>query len=199
MVAETMNAPVCSIMLLDEKNQELVLKATQSHSPAYLKKPNIKIHRSLIGKVVLERRPLVIRNVTEEKGYVNQELARQADLRSLVAVPMMIKDKVIGVFNLYTNQERDFAQEEIQLIFTIANQAAVAIENTKLMSETMAMQEALETRKLIERAKGILIRSQKMTEEEAYRRIQQKSMNLRKSMREISEAIILAAELREQS
>jgi signal transduction protein with GAF and PtsI domain len=199
MVAETMNAPVCSIMLLDEKNQELVLKATQSHSPAYLKKPNIKVHRSLIGKVVLERRPLVIRNVTEEKGYVNQELARQADLRSLVAVPMMIKDKVIGVFNLYTNQERDFAQEEIQLIFTIANQAAVAIENTKLMSETMAMQEALETRKLIERAKGILIRSQKMTEEEAYRRIQQKSMNLRKSMREISEAIILAAELREQS
>jgi signal transduction protein with GAF and PtsI domain len=199
MVAEMMNAPVCSIMLLDDKSQELVLKATQSHSSAYLKKPNIKIHRSLIGKVVLERRPLVIRNVTEEKGYVNQELARQEGLRSLVAVPMMIKDKVIGVFNLYTNKVRDFAQEEIQLISTIANQAAVAIENTKLMSETIAMQEALETRKLIERAKGILIRSEKMTEEEAYRRIQQKSMNLRKSMREISEAIILAAELRDQA
>jgi AmiR/NasT family two-component response regulator len=85
----------------------------------------------------------------------------------------------------------------VQLLST-ANQAAVAIENTKLMSETIAMQEALETRKLVERAKGILIREDKISEDEAYRRIQQKSMKLRKSMREISEAIILAAEIKEQ-
>jgi GAF domain-containing protein len=196
MVAETMNAPVCTIMLLDEKKQELSIKATQSHSQAYAKKPNIKVHKSLIGRVVLERQPLLIRNVTEEKSYVYQELAKQEGLCSLVAVPMMIKDRVIGVFNLYTSKERSFSQEEIQLISTFANQAAVAIENTKLMSETMAMQEALETRKLIERAKGLLINSEKISEDEAYRRIQQKSMNLRKSMREIAEAIILAAELR---
>jgi signal transduction protein with GAF and PtsI domain len=196
MVAETMNAPVCSIMLLDEKNQELVLKATQSHSQAYVHKPNIKVQKSMLGRVVLERKPLVIRNVTEEKGYSYRELARQEGLCSLVAVPMMIKEKVIGVFSLYTSTEHPFPPEEIQLISTIANQAAVAIENTKLMSETMAMQEALETRKLVERAKGFLIRSERITEEEAYRRIQQKSMNLRKTMREISEAIVLAAELR---
>jgi signal transduction protein with GAF and PtsI domain len=198
MVAETMNAPVCSVMLLDEKRQELVLKATQSHSQAYVHKPNIKIQKSLLGRVVLERKPLVIRNVTEEKGYFYRELALQEGLCSLVAVPMMIKEKVIGVFSLYTSKERAFPPEEIQLISTIANQAAVAIENTKLMSETMAMQEALETRKLVERAKGFLIRSERIAEEEAYRRIQQKSMNLRKTMREISEAIILAAELRGQ-
>jgi signal transduction protein with GAF and PtsI domain len=197
MVAETLNAPVCSIMLLDEKNQELVLKATLSHSQAYIRKPNVKVHKSLIGRVVLERRPLVIRNVTQEKGYVYQELAKQEGLCSLVAVPMQIKDKVLGVFSLYTSQERPFSEEEIQLVTTIASQAAVAIENTKLMSETMAMQGALETRKLIERAKGLLIRSERISEEEAYRRIQQKSMNLRKSMREISEAIILAAEMRQ--
>jgi signal transduction protein with GAF and PtsI domain len=140
MVAETMNAPVCSIMLLDEKNQELVMKATQSLSQAYARKPNVKIHKSLLGRVILERKPLVIRNVTEEKGYVYQELARREGLCSLVAVPMLIKDKPIGVFCLYTSKERLFPPEEIQLISTIANQAAVAIENTKLMSETMAMQ-----------------------------------------------------------
>jgi GAF domain-containing protein len=198
MVAETMNSPICSIMLLDEKKEELAIKATQSLSQAYAKKPNIKVHKSLLGRVVLDRRPLIIRDVTQEKGYTYPDLAKQEGLRSLISVPMMIKDSVIGVFNLYTEQERQFSQEEVQLLSTVANQAAVAIENTKLMSETIAMQEALETRKLVERAKGILIRGEKISEDEAYRRIQQKSMNLRKSMREISEAIILAAEIKEQ-
>jgi signal transduction protein with GAF and PtsI domain len=198
MMAETMNSPICSIMLLDERKEELAIKATQSLSQAYAKKPNIKVHKSLLGRVVLDRRPLVIRDVTQEKGYLYPDLAKQEGLRSLISVPMMIKDSVIGVFNLYTAQERQFSQEEVQLLSTVANQAAVAIENTKLMSETIAMQEALETRKLVERAKGILIKGEKISEDEAYRRIQQKSMNLRKSMREISEAIILAAEIKEQ-
>ena len=57
------------------------------------------------------------------------------------------------------------------------------------MSETIAMREALETRKIIERAKGILLQEEHLAEADAYRRIQQKSMKLRKSMREISEAI----------
>jgi signal transduction protein with GAF and PtsI domain len=198
MMAETMNSPICSIMLLDEKKEELIIKATQSLSRAYSGKPNVKVHKSLLGRVVLDRRPLVIRDVTQEKGYMYPELAKQEGLRSLVSVPLMIKNNVIGVFNLYTSQERQFSQEEVQLLSTVANQAAVAIENTKLMSETIAMQEALETRKLVERAKGLLIREDKISEDEAYRRIQQKSMKLRKSMREISEAIILAAEIKEQ-
>jgi len=198
MMAETMNSPICSIMLLDERKEELIIEATQSLSRAYSEKPNVKVHKSLLGRVVLDRRPLVIRDVTQEKGYMYPELAKQEGLRSLVSVPLMIKNKVIGVFNLYTSQERQFSQEEVQLLSTVANQAAVAIENTKLMSETIAMQEALETRKLVERAKGILIREDKISENEAYRSIQQKSMKLRKSMREISEAIILAAEIKEQ-
>jgi AmiR/NasT family two-component response regulator len=70
------------------------------------------------------------------------------------------------------------------------------VENTKLMAETLSMQEALQTRKVVERAKGLLIKEEKITEDEAYRRIQQKSMKLRKSMREIAEAIVLAAEIK---
>ncbi len=198
MVAEAMNSPVCSVMLLNEKRDELVIKASQSLSEDYNKKPNIKVNKSLLGRAVLDRKPLIIRDVTQEKGYMYPELAKREGLCSLISLPMMIKDKVMGVFNLYTAKERQFSQQEIQLLLTVANQAAVAIENTKLMSETMAMQELLETRKLVERAKGILIRSERIAEDEVYRRIQVKSMNLRKSMREISEAIILAAEIKEQ-
>ena len=198
MVAEAMTSPVCSIMLVDEKTDELVIKASQSRSEDYKTKPNIKVKKSLLGNVVLNRKPLIIRDVTQEEGYIYSELAKQEGLCSLISLPMMIKGKVIGVFNLYTSKQRVFSHEEVQLLSTVANQAAVAIENTKLMSETIAMQELLETRKLVERAKGLLIRSEGIGEAEAYRRIQIKSMNLRKSMREISEAIILAAEIKEE-
>ena len=196
MMAETMNSPICSIMLLDDEGNELEIKATHSLSQAYASKPNIPVHRSLLGRVVKGRKPLVVRDVTQERGYAYRELARREGLRSLVSVPLMIKDLVIGVFNLYSSQERSFSREEMQLLTSVANQAAVAIQNAKLMSETIAMREALETRKIIERAKGILLQEERLAEADAYRRIQQKSMKLRKSMREISEAIILAAEVK---
>lgn len=65
-------------------------------------------------------------------------------------------------------------------------------QNMQLNKEVHTLQEKLDTRKAIDRAKGILMDEHKLTESEAFARIQQQSMNLRKSMREIAEAIILA-------
>ncbi|MES1227309.1 MAG: response regulator [Armatimonadota bacterium] len=64
--------------------------------------------------------------------------------------------------------------------------------NAQLSKEVSTLQERLEARKLVERAKGLLMQTQGLDENEAYRRIQQQSMNARKSMREVAEAIILA-------
>ena len=79
-----------------------------------------------------------------------------------------------------------------------ANQAAVAIEHTRLIEEAVSAREALESRKVIERAKGILMKEGKMSETEAFRRLQQQSMQKRKSMREIAEAVVLMQELKEK-
>jgi response regulator NasT len=65
-------------------------------------------------------------------------------------------------------------------------------QNIELGKEVSTLQEKLESRKLIDRAKGILMDEYQINESEAYRRIQIQSMNLRKSMREVAEAIILA-------
>jgi response regulator NasT len=67
-----------------------------------------------------------------------------------------------------------------------------------MRQEVEDLQNALETRKLVDRAKGILMDSQGMTEAEAFRKIQKMSMNTRKAMREVAEAIILAKEAGEQ-
>ncbi len=195
MTAEMMNSKICSIMLLDEEKNELAIKASQSLSEAYLKKPNLKVGESVSGRVVKEKRPITVMDVTKEKDYSYPEIARQEGLCSLLSVPMMIKDKVIGVINSYTDHQHQFSPEEIKILSTVANQAAVAIENTKLMSEKVAIQEALETRKVVERAKGVLMKEHKIFEPEAFKLIQRQSMNTRKSMREIAEAIILASEI----
>ena len=67
--------------------------------------------------------------------------------------------------------------------------------NTELMVKTKVIQEELETRKLVERAKGFLMKEFKLDEAEAFRRIRKKSMDTRRSMREVAEAIILAQEI----
>jgi len=133
--------------------------------------------------------------VTKDPGYMYPDLARKEGLCSLLSVPMLVKDKPIGVINSYTSNEHLFSAEEIKVLQAVASQAAIAIENTTLMEKSFEMQEALEVRKLVERAKGLLMRSKQIAEEDAFRIMQRQSMDTRRSMREIAEAILLAGEL----
>ncbi len=189
--AEVMNSKICSLMLVDEDKHELVIRATQSVSEAYNKKPNIKIGQGIAGKVVNENKPIAVLDVRKEPDYINRDIAVKEKLCSLLSVPMAVKKKVIGVLNCYTSAPHKFTNTEINMLTAVANQAAVAIENARLIVKSKIIQEELETRKLVERAKGILMRKG-LTEEDAFRKIQKQAMDLRKSMKEISEAIVLA-------
>ncbi len=195
MVAETLDSPVCSIMLLDDERRELVISAARCSSPEYLHKMPIKIEDSLIGRVVREGRPIMIPNVLDEKQYRYPELARKTGLASLLSVPLTSRDKVIGTINIYTREQRVFAEDEIGFVKVVAGQAAIAIENARLMSETLEMKRTLETRKLVERAKGILQYKHNLTEEEAYLRLRNESRRLRRPMRDLAEAVILADDM----
>ena len=142
------------------------------------------------------RKPLMIENVLDESLFKEKEMAKRLGLVSMLSVPLEIKDEqVIGVFNCFTAERHLFSETEINLIQTVANQAAAAIINTELMVETKVIQEELETRKLVERAKEVLTKRRGRTGEEAYRWIQKRSMDTRKSMRQIAEAILLSEEL----
>ena len=195
MVAETLESPVCSIMLIDEDRRELMVSAARCSSPDYLHKMPLKIEDSLIGRVVREGRPIMIPNVVDEKQYRYPELARKTGLASLLSVPLLTREKVIGTINIYTGEIRQFSEEEIGFVKVVAGQAAIAIENARLMSETLEMKRALEARKLIERAKGILQQKYGLTEEEAYLRLRNESRRLRRPMRDLAEAVILADDL----
>ncbi len=198
MTAGMMNSKICSIMILDKKKEELKIVATQSLSEEYRLKANVKVGESVSGRAVKERRPITVLDVRCDPTYVFPDLAKKEELCSLLSIPMMVKNRAIGVINSYTSTVHRFSQEEIDILQAVANQAAVAIENTALLEQTSAMQEALDARKGIERAKGILMRGGRISEAEAFRLIQRKSMNNRKSMREVAEAIILASEIEQE-
>jgi GAF domain-containing protein len=195
MVAETMDSPVCSIMLVDEDRRELVISAARCSSPDYLHKMPLKIEDSLIGRVVREGRSIIIPNVLAEKQYRYPELARKTGLASLLSMPLVTRDKVIGTINIYTREARQFTDDELGFVRVVAGQVAIAIENARLMSETLEMKRTLEARKLVERAKGILQQKHSLTEEEAYLRLRNESRRLRRPMRDLAEAVILSDDL----
>lgn len=195
MVAETLDSPVCSIMLVDDERRELVISAARCSSPDYLHKMPLKIEDSLIGRVVHEGRHIVIPNVLTEKQYRYPELARKTGLVSLLSVPLFAREKVLGTINIYTREQRAFTDDEVDFVKVVAGQAATAIENARLMSETLEMKRTLETRKLVERAKGILQYKHNLTEEEAYLRLRNESRRLRRPMRDLAEAVIMADDL----
>jgi len=195
MTAQMMNSKICSIMLLDEASGELRIAATQSLSEQYRRKPNLKIGQGISGRAVKDRRPIIVLDVLTDRNYMYPDMAKKEGLCSLVSVPMMVREKALGVINSYTSVPHVFTGEEVKLLQAIANQAAIAIEHTTLIEKSHEMQEALAVRKIMERAKGYLMRSKKLTEEEAFKLIQRQSMDFRKSMREIAEAVLLAGEL----
>lgn len=194
--AEVMNSKVSSLLLLDPEKKELVVRATQSISEAYNKKPNIKLGQGIAGVVASENKAMYIDDVRTDSHYLNRDIAKAENLVSLACVPLSVKSRVIGVLNCYTSKKHKFSKQEIDVLTALANQAAVAIENAELDLRARSAEEALTTRKLIERAKDILSQEANISSSEAFRLIQKQSMDTRKTMREIAEAIILAKDIK---
>jgi signal transduction protein with GAF and PtsI domain len=196
--AKVMGSKICSLMLID-KDGKLHVKATQSISKEYNKKRILEIGKGVVGKVASENRPAIVRDVRESEDYQYPGMARKERLVSLLSVPLAVKNRVIGVINCYTSRSHDFTESEVTVLTTIANQTAIAIENTELLVRSRVIEEELESRKLIERAKDILVAEHGIGGDEAYRKMQQMSMNMRRPMRQIADAIIISRGVDESS
>jgi signal transduction protein with GAF and PtsI domain len=198
MTAELMGSKICSLMLLNEKGTELRLAATQSLSDSYTGKPNVKVGQSISGMAVSKKKPIIVLDVKKDPDYMFPEIAKKEKLCSMLAVPLIVKGKAIGVLNSYTSRPHKFTAGEIRLVSAVANQAAIAISNRKLAEEKEILSVRLEERKLTEKAKGMIMKREGLSEEEAYRKLQKQSMDSRKSMKEIAEALISEQEANPQ-
>ncbi len=196
--AQVTGVEICSLWLVeeDEKGKRARLKATQAIDPDYVKDRVLNMNEGVVGFIASTNRPLIVADVLEEPRFKEKEMARKLGLVSMLGIPLHVKeDRVIGVLDCFTVEPHTFSETEVSLITTVANQAAIAIENTQLMVKTKIIEAELEKRKVIDRAKEILMEKKGLSGEMAFRWIQKKSMDTRKSMKEIAEAIIFSLEI----
>jgi signal transduction protein with GAF and PtsI domain len=196
--AKVTGVEICSLWLVDESTDPPVirLKATQSFEPVYVKDRVLRLHEGVVGHVVATQRPLVIDDVLSNERFKEKEMAKKLGLVSMVSVPLQGKEnKVVGVLNCFTSKPHVFSETDINMLTAVASQAAVALYNTNLIIKTNIIEQELKTRKVIERAKEVLMKRRNLDGDAAYRWIQKRSMDVRKSMLEIADAILLADEL----
>lgn len=141
MAAQIMRARACALLLYDEEHHVLALRAAHGLTQAHLQERPLQVQNSLTGQVVMRGEPVVVRDVRTDPSYQNKELARQEGLLSLLAVPLKVRDRIIGVFNCYMGTVHEFSRGEIELFSTLANQTALAIENANLAMSALLVRE----------------------------------------------------------
>jgi signal transduction histidine kinase len=138
-----MKTKLCSILLLDAEGRELSVRAYAGVDDSYERKPNLRVEDSLMGVVIKKGRPLSIVNVQEHHRYQHTEWAKQEGLQSLLSVPLVFGEKVLGVLSVYTAEPHRFSNEEIKLLSTLADLSAVAIAKARLLEKVVDMEEKL--------------------------------------------------------
>ena len=127
----------CSIMLIDRHNGELrFAEATGGVTPA-LKKVTVPLDNSIGGWVIRQNRPLLIRDAKNDERWNNKvDETLDFETRSILGVPLQLRDRVIGVLEVINKKSDDgFNADDIQITSTLAAQAAIAIENARLLDE----------------------------------------------------------------
>jgi len=141
MAAKAIDAAVCSIFLLNEEGTHLELRSAKRSGNFYRHREPLPLGQGVVGQVAVSGKAAYIADVRTDPRYLRSELAAAEGLVSLLAVPLSVRDRVIGVLNGYTGVARAFSGEQEALFATLANQTALAIENTRLVTNTAVVRE----------------------------------------------------------
>jgi putative nucleotidyltransferase with HDIG domain len=134
--AKIMGAKACSLRLLDRNRKELILRASYGLEGRQHLKDNLKVGQSIAGRVVERCKPIIVSDISKEPRYYSPSFARREGLLSLLSVPLVQKNKIIGTLTLYSRRAGHFDKEDERILSMFASQAAIAIENARLFEET---------------------------------------------------------------
>jgi uroporphyrinogen-III synthase len=194
-VSSVVQCDSCFIYVLDE--DALVLRASKTPHPDVVDRLKLRVGEGITGWVAEHRQPVAVsKHAFEDPRFQTFNELPEDRYEAFLSVPVLSRGKLVGVINLQHRGTHEHSRRDIQLISTIGFLVGAEIEMARLEVENSQLNERLETRKVVDRAKGILQRDLGITEEEAYLTIQRQSRQRRKSKREIAEAIVLGDELR---
>lgn len=188
----------CFVFVMEE--DELVLRASKNPHPDEVGRLTLQLGEGITGWVAQHRRPVAVeRNAFHDPRFQFFNELPEDRYESFLSVPLLSRGRVVGVINLQNREPHSYGKLEIRLISTIGFLVGAEIELARLEEKSSQLSEELETRKVVERAKGVLQQEGHLTEEAAYLKLRRESRQQRKSMKEVAEAIVQAELQRSQN
>jgi signal transduction protein with GAF and PtsI domain len=188
----------CFVYVLE--GQDLILRASKNPHAGEVDRLKLRVGQGITGWVAAHRTAVAIsQNASRDPRFQFFNELPEDRYQAFLSVPLMCRGRLVGVINLQHIQPHVYRQREIRLITTVGFLVGAEIEMARLETENSELSERLETRKLVERAKGILQRDLGLDEEKAYLALQQQSRQTRKSMKLIAEAVVMSDELKRSS
>src|SRR5690242_9681993 len=201
LMVEVTACDACLVYLVEPG--EVVLRATQLPHAAEIGNIRIRMGEGVTGWVAEHNAVVALSsNASLDKRFKKFPTLVEDTYEAFLSVPLMSGGEVIGVINVHHKNPHAHTADEVALVAFVGEQmggaiakSRLALENVRLQEETLEMKRQLEIRKLVERAKGILQLKYKLSEPESYIRLRNESRRLRRPMRDLAEAIILAEDL----
>jgi len=195
MVTVAVRCDSCFIYVVEK--DKLVLRASKNPHSDVIDLLEMNMGQGLTGWVAKHRQTVTL----PAKAWTDARFAKFENLpedrfEAFLAVPILCRGKLVGVINLQHREPHHHSRREIQLITLIGYLVGAEIEMARMECEKSELADQLESRKLMERAKGILQRELNIDEETAYLMLQKQSRQKRRSLREIAEAVILMEDLK---
>jgi Signal transduction protein containing GAF and PtsI domains len=174
------------------QNKKLTLFASKKPHKNLLGKITLKEGEGITGWVAEHKKTVAIK----EKAYLDPRFKFFKELpedryEAFLSVPIIDKQGLVGVINLQNKKPKVFSKREKQMIEIFASVIASGLRKVILQEKLGFLEEKLEERKIVEKAKGILMKKENLTEKEAYQKMQKEAMKKRKKLKEIAEAVIL--------
>ena len=196
--SEVVKCDSCFIYVLDA--DDLVLRASKNPHDEIVDRLKIRVGQGITGWVAEHREPVVIsQHASQDSRFKLFNELPEDMYEAFLSVPVLCRGRVVGVINVQHRRPHMYTRKQIRLISTIGFFVGAEIEMARLETANSLLADQLETRKIVERAKGILQRDLGIDEEQSYLTLQRQSRQKRKPLKEIAEAIVLGEEIRRGS
>jgi uroporphyrinogen-III synthase len=203
LTVQVTDCDACLVYLVEKVTGDIVLCASQVPHAGDLGNLRLAAGEGVTGWVAEHKSVVALdSNASFDARFKRFPALVEDTYEAFLSVPLVSAGEMVGVINVHHKEPHAHSAGEIGLVTFIGEQMGGAVsramledENKRLLEETQEMKRQLETRKLVERAKGILQYKYKITEEEAYLRLRNESRRLRRPMKDLAEAIILAEDL----
>ena len=194
-IASVMKCDSCFVYVLE--GNDLVLRASKNPHAEAVDRLRLRVGQGITGWVAENKKPAAIScNASQDARFQAFNELPEDRFEAVLSVPVLCRDRIVGVINVQHREPHTYTQRELQLISTIGFLVGPEIDVVRRDDESFKASELTGARKTVQDATRVLQRDLGISEEEAFFTLQKQSRDRRKSMREIADAILLTDEIK---